>query len=85
MRLKKLTPQRLEAYASPHEHKNASPYAFAFKNFGRNDIKDKYFYWTKLSTLSLSISPSLSPLSLLSIQPFRVHNTSHYNEEGVSS
>ena len=42
MRLKKLTPQRLEAYAlphehknaSPHEHKNASPYAFAFKNFG---------------------------------------------------
>ena len=33
MRLKKLTPQRLEAYASPHEHKNISSYAFAFKTF----------------------------------------------------
>ena len=27
-------PQRLEAYASPHRHKNASTYTFVFENIG---------------------------------------------------
>ena len=31
--LKRLMPQHFEAYASPHGHKNALPYAFTFENF----------------------------------------------------
>ena len=27
-----------KAYASPHRHENASPYAFAFTNIGKNNV-----------------------------------------------
>ena len=39
MRLKKLTPQHLETYASSYKHKKVSPYAFAFKKIEEYDKK----------------------------------------------